>query len=78
MALELRPVLPVDKGTAVAELLAARPSRRSLFAGDDVTDMDGFRAADVGVAVRNAEAPPAVAEAADVVVDGVDELLARL
>ena len=38
----------------------------------------GFRAADVGVAVRNAEAPQAVAEAADVVVDGVDELLARL
>lgn len=78
MALELRPVLPLDKGTAVAALLAARPSRRSLFAGDDVTDVDGFRAADVGVAVRNAEAPPAVAEAADVVVDGVDELLARL
>jgi trehalose-phosphatase len=78
MALELRPVLPLDKGTAVAALLAARPSSRSLFAGDDVTDVDGFRAADVGVAVRNAEAPPSVVEAADVVVDGVDELLARL
>jgi trehalose-phosphatase len=78
MALELRPVLPLDKGTAVVALLAARPSRRSLFVGDDVTDVDGFRAADVGVALRNAEAPPAVADAADVVVDDLDQLLARL
>src|SRR3954447_7201979 len=43
MALELRPRVPVDKGSAVRALLGLRPCRRSLFAGDDVTDLDAFR-----------------------------------
>ncbi|GBR23282.1 trehalose-phosphatase [Gluconobacter japonicus] len=46
MAIELRP-LGVDKGGAVRELMAENPfqGRLPLFVGDDVTDMDGVRAA---------------------------------
>jgi trehalose-phosphatase len=78
MALELRPRVPVDKGTAVRALLGLRPCRRSLFAGDDVTDLDAFREVDVAVAVRSDESPPGLLEAADLVVDDVPALLARL
>ena len=44
MAIELRPPLPFDKGSAVRALLRARPCARSLYAGDDVTDIDAFAA----------------------------------
>ncbi|MBS1040472.1 trehalose-phosphatase [Gluconobacter cerinus] len=46
MAIELRP-LGVDKGGAVRELMSENPfrGRLPLFVGDDVTDMDGVRAA---------------------------------
>ena len=52
MAIELRPPLPFDKGSAVRALLRARPCDRSLYAGDDVTDIDAFAVVDVAVAVR--------------------------
>ncbi len=42
--LELRPPLAADKGTAVAHLLGERGLRRALYAGDDTTDLDAFRA----------------------------------
>lgn len=46
MAIELRP-LGIDKGKALHELMAEPPfkGRLPLFAGDDVTDRDGVRAA---------------------------------
>ena len=46
MAIELRP-LGIDKGKALEELMAEPPfrGRLPLFAGDDVTDRDGVRAA---------------------------------
>ncbi|MBS1103737.1 trehalose-phosphatase [Gluconobacter sp. Dm-62] len=46
MAIELRP-LGIDKGKALLELMAEPPfeGRLPLFAGDDVTDRDGVRAA---------------------------------
>ena len=52
-----------NKGTAVRALLARAGLARALFAGDDTTDLDAFRAVDelevgVKVAVDSAEAPP--------------------
>jgi trehalose-phosphatase len=79
MSLEARPPLPVDKGSAIEELLLARPSvHRSLYAGDDRTDLDGFAVVDVKVAVRSDETPEELLEAADVVVEGTDGLVALL
>jgi trehalose 6-phosphate phosphatase len=71
--LELRPPLAANTGTAVAHLLAQRGLRRALYAGDDTTDLDAFRALEalelgVRVAVASAEGPPELREAADVVV----------
>jgi trehalose 6-phosphate phosphatase len=73
--LELRPPIEADKGTAVQALLIDRGLRRALYAGDDTTDLDGFRGLDgldvaVRVAVASPEGPPELREAADLVVDG--------
>ena len=81
--LELRPPVDADKGTAVQTLLAEHGLRRGLYAGDDTTDLDGFRGLDgcevaVRVAVASAEAPPGLREAADLVVGSPAELLELL
>jgi trehalose-phosphatase len=81
--LELVPPVEADKGVAVTTLLARRPEvRAALFAGDDWTDLDGFRGlGDAGlelavrVAVLAEENPPPLVEAADVVVNGTEGLL---
>jgi trehalose 6-phosphate phosphatase len=85
LAVELRPPVPVDKGTTVADL--ARGSRVAAFAGDDAGDLPAFAALaglvrggrlrhGVSIGVESSEGPAAV-RAADVVVDG-PEGLARL
>jgi trehalose 6-phosphate phosphatase len=81
--LEVRPPVSAHKGTALVHLLAQRGLRRALFAGDDDTDLDAFGAMEelelgVKVAVGSAEGPPAVREAADLVVDGPAGLLELL
>jgi trehalose-6-phosphatase len=87
--LEIVPPVDADKGAAVRLLLARRPEiRAALYAGDDRTDVDGFRGLDesdldlaVRVAVLADESPPALVEAADVAVEGTEgflELLRRL
>ena len=81
--LELRPPIEADKGTAVQALLIDRGLNRALYAGDDTTDLDGFRGLDglevsVRVAVSSPEGPPELREAADVVVDGPAGALALL
>jgi trehalose 6-phosphate phosphatase len=78
--LELRPPVAAHKGTAVAHLLGERGLERALYAGDDTTDLDAFKAVhalEVGVtvAVASTEGPEALREAADVVVDGPAEFL---
>jgi trehalose 6-phosphate phosphatase len=78
--LELVPPLRADKGTAVQTLLAERDLGRALYAGDDTTDLDAFRALDelalaVRVAVASTEGPPALLQAADLVVANTGELL---
>jgi trehalose 6-phosphate phosphatase len=81
MVLEARPPVAVDKGSAVRRLLRGRRVACSLYAGDDRTDLDAFRVVDVAVAVRSAEAPPELEDAATFAVDGTDgvrELLRAL
>jgi trehalose 6-phosphate phosphatase len=81
--LEILPPLDVHKGTAVRQLLAERSLRRALYAGDDTTDLDGFRALDgldvsVRIAVASEEGPRELREAADLTVAGPQELVAVL
>jgi trehalose 6-phosphate phosphatase len=81
--LEVLPPVDASKATAVARLLAGRDLRRGLYAGDDTTDLDGFRALEglelaVRVAVRSPEGPAALVEAADVVVESPEQLLGVL
>jgi trehalose 6-phosphate phosphatase len=78
--LEIRPPVDADKGTAVTQLLEEAELRRALYAGDDTTDLDAFRALDglevgVCVAVSSDEAPSELVDAADIVVDSPVELL---
>jgi trehalose 6-phosphate phosphatase len=81
--LEIVPPIEANKGTAVRRLLEEHGLRRALFAGDDTTDLDGFRALDglevaVRVAVASDEGPAALRKAADVVVSSPQELAAIL
>ncbi|MDX6407331.1 MAG: trehalose 6-phosphate phosphatase [Gaiellaceae bacterium] len=81
--LEVLPPLDVHKGTAVRRLLAERQVNRALYAGDDTTDLDGFRGLDdlelaVRVAVSSDEGPAELREAADVVVRDPLELVSLL
>jgi trehalose 6-phosphate phosphatase len=81
--LEVLPPLDASKGTAVAALLGDHGLGRALYAGDDTTDLDAFRALEplevgVRVAVASPEGPAELEEAADLVVDGPPGLLALL
>ena len=81
--LEVLPPVGSHKGTAVRRLLAEHGLRRALAAGDDTTDLDSFAALDglevaVRVAVASAEAPPALIDAADLVVGSTGDFLALL
>jgi trehalose 6-phosphate phosphatase len=81
--LEIRPPVPADKGTAVRQLLEQRNLARALYAGDDTTDLDAFRALDalevaVRVAVSSDEAPQELVGQADVVVGSPNELVELL
>jgi trehalose 6-phosphate phosphatase len=81
--LEIRPPVRADKGTAVRQLLDEAGLHRALYAGDDSTDADAFRALDklevgVRVAVSSDEAPSDLVESADIVVASPAELLTLL
>ncbi len=81
--LELLPPVDVHKGTAVKKLLSERKLRRALYAGDDTTDLDAFRALDgldvsVRIAVVSEKGPIELREAADLTVARPEELLVVL
>jgi trehalose 6-phosphate phosphatase len=82
---EFRPPLPIDKGSVVEEL--ALGCAAACFMGDDAGDLAAFAALDrlgasgmatARVAVADAESPPELVAAADVVVPGPAEALALL
>ena len=81
--LEVLPPVGSNKGTAVRALLDEHGLRRALAAGDDTTDLDSFDALDglevaVRVAVASPEAPSALLDAADLVVESTEEFLGLL
>jgi trehalose 6-phosphate phosphatase len=87
--LEIRPDVPINKGIAVAALIASRPLAAAMYAGDDRTDVDAFTGLrtlrDDGrlesvlcVAVGSDEAPPEVAAGADLTVEGTEGFVAVL
>ena len=81
--LEILPPLDANKGTAARRLLADRGLARALYAGDDTTDIDAFRALDglevaVRIAVSSDEGPAELRAAADIVVADPAELLSLL
>jgi trehalose 6-phosphate phosphatase len=81
--LEIKPPVHADKGTAVHHLLDEAGLRRALYAGDDTTDLDAFRALEtlelgVRVAVSSDEAPSDLVSSADLVVASPAELVELL
>jgi trehalose 6-phosphate phosphatase len=75
MSLEVLPPVAIDKGTAVRRLVRESGTRRSLYAGDDATDVPALLAADLAIAVRSDESPAELLAAAAIVVDGPAGLL---
>jgi len=86
MVVELVPPDRPLKGGAVERLVGGHALEALLYAGDDHADLDAFAALDrlsasedvdvaVRVAVRGPETPPAMVEAADVVVEGPEGLV---
>lgn len=85
MLVELRPMAIVSKGTALEQIVRSRGLRSAVFFGDDVTDVDGFRALHrireegqvetVAVAIRSPDVHPDVIAEADVVLDGVPDMV---
>lgn len=90
--LEVRPPVRIDKGAGVRALLEAVDVDSALYAGDDRTDLDAFRALAelrdegrlthvVRAGVASEEGPEEVVDEADVVVEGAEgvrELLGLL
>jgi trehalose 6-phosphate phosphatase len=83
MAIEVRPPVDIDKGTAVRDL--AQGFATGAFAGDDTGDLPAFAALAragleraVRIGVHSAEAPPELVDAVDVLVDGPVGLAALL
>ena len=88
MVIELRPPVPINKGTAVERVVADVGLRGLVFLGDDVTDVDAFRTVKrlreegglcgATVAVVAPETNPEVMMSADVAVHGVDSCIRLL
>jgi trehalose 6-phosphate phosphatase len=79
--LEVRPRVQIDKGVGVRKLLGSADVVHAMYAGDDTTDLDAFRAlADLAaegrlqtalrVGVRSDEGPAEIEREADLLVDG--------
>jgi trehalose 6-phosphate phosphatase len=90
--LEVRPPVRIDKGAGIEAFLGETDVDNALYVGDDVTDLDAFRALSemlqdgrlkhaVRAGVSSEEGPSEITSEADIVVDGtggVQELLATL
>lgn len=88
MIFELRPPIPINKGTAFRQLVSEYQLDAAVYIGDDVTDADALSAARelrsagacyaVGVGVLSGDTPTSVLEAADVLASGISDVEAFL
>ena len=87
MTLELRPTTSISKGTAVEQIVKDRRLNGAMFFGDDVTDVDAFRAlkrlradgtlkSGLAIGVLSADTHPSVIAESDLLLAGVDEVAA--
>jgi trehalose 6-phosphate phosphatase len=87
--MEVRPPIQIDKGAGVAALLRGAEVDQAIYVGDDVTDLDAFRALAalaaegslqhvVRVGVHSQDGPPEIEADADIVVDGTAGVLELL
>lgn len=84
-SVEIWPPVEIDKGTVIVRLARGWKLRRGLFAGDDLTDVDGFRGLrrlmreggfeGVAIAVLSDETPVELEAVADLAVRGPEGLL---
>jgi trehalose 6-phosphate phosphatase len=81
--LEIRPPVRIDKGAGIIGLLRDTELVAAVYVGDDMTDLDAFHGLDelaqsgqlghaVKVGVASDEGPSALADEADVMVEGTD------
>jgi trehalose 6-phosphate phosphatase len=85
---ELRPPIDLDKGTVLLDLLREHAAESVVYAGDDQTDLDAFRAIHkwalqekkraLAVGVVSLEMPQGLIEEADLTVEGVEGMAAFL
>lgn len=89
MVYELRPRLDINKGVFTERDIRSHGIETAAFLGDDMTDLDGFRAlrrlvssgellGAICVGVRAPESPQEVLDASDYLVDGVAGMVAAL
>ncbi len=87
--LEVRPPIEIDKGRGIASFLEEVEIDAALYAGDDTTDLDAFRALyrmqeqgkiaqAVRIGVSSDEGPSELASEADLLVDGTEGVRAML
>ena len=91
LVVEVRPPVSLDKGTILKRLVTENNLRGVICMGDDVTDVDAFRALHslssqgtcrgLALGVVGQDTPPAVEQEADLLLRGVpevEELLQRI
>jgi len=84
MVFEFRPPVAIHKGIAFRQLVEEKKIDAALFLGDDVSDLNAFKAARQmrtericeawGVGVQSEDAPEALADTADFLADGVEDV----
>jgi trehalose 6-phosphate phosphatase len=89
LVLELRPRLDINKGVFASNDIRLHGIRTAAFLGDDITDLDGFRAIHemisddelvdgVAVGVRAPDSPERLEQESDLLVDGVAGMVLEL
>ncbi|CAN5759249.1 trehalose-phosphatase [soil metagenome] len=82
LVIELRPAIDVNKGSVVHDVILEGQLKGAVMLGDDVTDVDAFRAiaalrndglTGISVGINGPETAVEVREAADFLINGVEE-----